>query len=174
MASTVPERENEISGKDEVLTLLETWQKEILDFTSRLIATPSPTPPGDERQVAQVIVDHLRGLGLIDDLLLIGLLTYFYRKQLRQHAARETGESGRRDREEPSSQPQAPASDRRFDPYEILGIAPSASGEAIQAAYKARMNEYHPDKVAHLGEDLQKLAHRKALEIQQAYQQLRR
>ena len=122
-----------------------------------------------------LIPDFLgRGLGLVDDLLLIGLLTYFYRKQLRQHAARETGESGRRDREEPSSQPQAPASDRRFDPYEILGIAPSASGEAIQAAYKARMNEYHPDKVAHLGEDLQKLAHRKALEIQQAYQQLRR
>ncbi len=36
------------------------------------------------------------------------------------------------------------------------------------------MNEYHPDKVAHLGEDLQKLAHRKSLEIQQTYQQLRR
>lgn len=35
------------------------------------------------------------------------------------------------------------------------------------------MNEYHPDKVAHLGEDLQKLAHQKALEIQRAYQQLR-
>ena len=122
-----------------------------------------------------LIPDYLgRGLGLIDDLLLIGLLTYFYRKQLRRHAARKTGESGRRDREEPSSQPQAPASDRRFDPYEILGIAPSASREAIQAAYKARMNEYHPDKVAHLGEDLQKLAHLKALEIQQAYQQLRR
>ena len=122
-----------------------------------------------------LIPDFLgRGLGLVDDLLLIGLLTYFYRKHLRQHTARETAESGRRDREEPSSQPQAPASDRRFDPYEILGIAPSASREAIQAAYKARMNEYHPDKVAHLGEDLQKLAHRKALEIQQAYQQLRR
>ncbi len=45
-------------------------------------------------------------------------------------------------------------------------------GETIQTAYKARMNEYHPDKVAHLGEDLQKLAHRKALEIQRAYQQL--
>jgi hypothetical protein len=120
-----------------------------------------------------LIPDFLgRGLGLIDDLLLIGLLTYFYRKQLRQHAARQTGDSDRRDREEPSSQPQATASGRRFDPYEILGIAPSASPEVIQAAYKARMNEYHPDKVAHLGEDLQKLAHRKALEIQQAYQQL--
>ena len=122
-----------------------------------------------------LIPDFLgRGLGLIDDLLLIGLLTYFYRKQLRQHAARETGESGQRDRGEPSSRARMSASEGPSDPYEILGIAPSASREAIQAAYKARMNEYHPDKVAHLGEDLQKLAHRKALEIQQAYQQLRR
>ena len=122
-----------------------------------------------------LIPDYLgRGLGLIDDLLLIGLLTWFYRKQLRQHAARATRGSASRDREEPSSRARAPASERPLDPYEILGIAPSASREAIQAAYKARMNEYHPDKVAHLGEDLQKLAHRKALEIQQAYQQLRK
>jgi len=122
-----------------------------------------------------LIPDYLgRGLGLIDDLLLIGLLTYFYRKQLRQHAARETRESERRDYGEPSSHAQSPASNGPVDPYEILGIAPSASREAIQAAYKARMSQYHPDKVAHLGEDLQKLAHRKALEIQQAYQQLRK
>jgi DnaJ like chaperone protein len=36
------------------------------------------------------------------------------------------------------------------------------------------MHEYHPDKVAHLGEELQKVAHRKAVEIQQAYEQLRK
>jgi DnaJ like chaperone protein len=35
------------------------------------------------------------------------------------------------------------------------------------------MMEYHPDKVAHLGEELQKLAHEKSQEIQRAYQQLR-
>jgi DnaJ like chaperone protein len=50
----------------------------------------------------------------------------------------------------------------------------SASQETIQAAYRARMNEYHPDKVTHLGEELQQLAHRKALEIQRAYERLRR
>ncbi len=113
-------------------------------------------------------------MGLLDDLLLIGLLTYFYRKHLRQHFAREARENGTRDRGEPSGRAQARASEIPFDPYNVLGIAPSASGETIQAAYKARMTEYHPDKVAHLGEDLQKLAHRKALEIQRAYQQLSR
>ncbi len=120
-----------------------------------------------------LIPDFLgRGLGLLDDLLLIGLLTYFYRKHLRQHLAREARENGTRDWGEPSGRAQAAASERPVDPYKVLSIAPSASRETIQAAYKARMNEYHPDKVAHLGEDLQKLAHRKALEIQRAYQQL--
>ncbi len=119
-----------------------------------------------------LIPDFLgRGLGLLDDLLLIGLLTYFYRKHLRR-LGREARENGTRDRGGPSGRAQAAASERPFDPYKVLGIAPSASRETIQAAYKARMNEYHPDKVAHLGEDLQKLAHRKALEIQRAYRQL--
>jgi DnaJ-domain-containing protein 1 len=60
------------------------------------------------------------------------------------------------------------------DPYSVLGIPRTASDGEIQAAYRARMREYHPDKVAHLGEELQKLAHRKSQEIQRAYQKLRR
>ncbi len=114
------------------------------------------------------------GLGLIDDLALIALLTYFYRNRLGKYAARATQESGGQDRRERSSRAQAEASESSFDPYEILDIDSSSSGEEIQAAYRARMREYHPDKVAHLGEELQKVAHRKAVEIQQAYEQLRK
>ena len=115
-----------------------------------------------------------RGLGLIDDLSLIALLTYFYRNRLREYTARATQESGEQDQRKRSSRAQAEASESSFDPYEILGIDSAASGEEIQAAYKARMHEYHPDKVAHLGEELQNVAHRKAVEIQQAYEQLRK
>ena len=122
-----------------------------------------------------LIPDFLgRGLGLIDDLLLIALLTYFYRNHLREYAARATQESGGQDQRERSSRAQAEASESSSDPHHILGIDSSASGKEIQAAYKARMHEYHPDKVAHLGEELQKVAHRKAVEIQQAYEQLRK
>jgi DnaJ like chaperone protein len=122
-----------------------------------------------------LIPDFLgRGLGLIDDLLIIALLTYFYRYRLRGYTARATQESGGRDERERSSRAQAEASESSFDPYQILGIDSSASGEEIQSAYKARMHEYHPDKVAHLGEELQTVAHRKAVEIQQAYEQLRK
>ncbi len=114
------------------------------------------------------------GLGLIDDFLLIALLAYFYRNRLREYAARATGESEGQHQRERSSGAQAEAPKGSFDPYEILRIDSSASGEEIQAAYKARMHEYHPDKVAHLGEELQKVAHRKAIEIQRAYEQLRK
>ena len=49
---------------DEALAQLASWQDEMLDFACRLVATPSPTPPGDERAVAEVIIAQLRSLGL--------------------------------------------------------------------------------------------------------------
>jgi uncharacterized membrane protein YkvA (DUF1232 family) len=131
-----------------------------------------------------LIPDFLgRGLGLLDDLSLMALLSYFYIKHLRDYTARastnseqqgQSGQGGESGQREDSRRAQAGASKGASDPYEILGITASASEGEIQAAYKARMTEYHPDKVAHLGEELQKLAHRKALEIQQAYQELRK
>jgi uncharacterized membrane protein YkvA (DUF1232 family) len=110
-----------------------------------------------------------RGLGLIDDALLIGLLTYLYRRHQREYAARGTEEGGK---ERASSQRRAGGSEPPFDPYRVLAIPPSASADEIRSAYKARMREYHPDKVGHLGVELRELAHRKALEIQKAYRQL--
>ncbi len=66
MAFTVSERGSDINQSDEIFNLLQMWQKDILDFTSELIAAPSPTPPGDEQQVAEVLIDRLRRLGLND------------------------------------------------------------------------------------------------------------
>ena len=55
------------------------------------------------------------------------------------------------------------------DPYEILGIKNNATKEEIQAAYKQKVKQYHPDKVSHLGEELQKVANEKFIEIKNAY-----
>lgn len=58
--------------------------------------------------------------------------------------------------------------------HEILGISPDATGQEIQAAYKEKIKQYHPDKVSHLGEEFSHLANEKFLEIQRAYQDLKR
>ena len=57
-------------------------------------------------------------------------------------------------------------------PREILDVSENATKEEIQAAYKKKVKQYHPDKVSHLGEDLQKVANEKFIEIQNAYDSL--
>ncbi len=121
--------------------------------------------------------DFLGLPGRIDDVLVMGWLAWLYRNHGRQFAASGFGhESAGRSSDKHSQQKTQTGSNqtRAFDAYEILGVTPSASEDAIQAAYRSRMKEYHPDKVAHLGEELQKLALEKSQEIQRAYRQLRR
>jgi DnaJ like chaperone protein len=77
---------------------------------------------------------------------------------------REDGDPGRARREE--SRPRSP--------HEILGVNRGASQEEIRHAYRELANKYHPDKVAHLGEEFQKLAEKRFKEIQEAYQTLKR
>jgi DnaJ like chaperone protein len=56
----------------------------------------------------------------------------------------------------------------------LLDIESGASDAEVEAAYKAKLMQYHPDRVAHLGEDLQRLAHERTLEIQRAYEHIKR
>lgn len=58
--------------------------------------------------------------------------------------------------------------------YKILGLSPDATWKEIQTAYKERIKKYHPDKLNHLGEEFADLANEKFLEIQQAYESLKR
>ena len=67
------------------------------------------------------------GLGLIDDLVLIALLIYFYRTRVRDFSARAGQGSTERDQREHSSGGEAEGSDSSPDPYQILSIDSSAS-----------------------------------------------
>ncbi|MEZ4873283.1 MAG: DnaJ domain-containing protein [Bdellovibrionales bacterium] len=58
------------------------------------------------------------------------------------------------------------------DPYQILEIHSKANGTEIKRAYLRQMAKYHPDKVEHLGEELQVLAQQKTREIGWAYDTL--
>ena len=57
-------------------------------------------------------------------------------------------------------------------PHEILNVPSHADQTEIKAAYRKLANQYHPDKVSHLGKEFQDLAERKFKEIQAAYQKL--
>lgn len=56
------------------------------------------------------------------------------------------------------------------DNYRILEISPDATNEEVKKAYRKLAIKYHPDKVATLGEDIQKAAEEKFKAISQAYE----
>ncbi|MBI4988461.1 MAG: J domain-containing protein [Rhodocyclales bacterium] len=55
--------------------------------------------------------------------------------------------------------------------HRILNVSPDATVDEIRRSYKTLMSQYHPDKVAELGDELKLLAERKTREINGAYQQ---
>ena len=57
-----------------------------------------------------------------------------------------------------------------MNPYEVLGIKPSASQDEIKSAYRKLIKQYHPDKF--IDNPLKNLAEEKMIEINQAYDSL--
>ena len=75
--------------------------------------------------------------------------------------------------------PQAPAAPPPTPPVQppaiphwtrVLELPPDASVEEIRDAYRRLISQYHPDKVASLGRELQELAEAKSKDIAVAYQ----
>jgi len=110
-------------------------------------------------------------LGFVDDAFLMGLVIYYLRfsrlpnflyRTRKGTGASTNGQSG-------YSEPQGSMGK---EPHEILEIDKTATKEQIQAAYRNAVKQYHPDKVARLGKELQDLANKKFIEIQEAYKQM--
>ena len=58
-------------------------------------------------------------------------------------------------------------------PYTVLGVGRNATFEEIKTAYRQRIAEYHPDKVASLGIELRRLADEMTRKINGAYEELK-
>lgn len=111
-------------------------------------------------------------IGIVDDIAVLLAALYFGR------GATGTGGGAERRRPEDAAgdadRAAPPPRRRDFDPYTVLGVARDASPEEITKAFRDKMKQYHPDRVADLGAELQKLAHEKAVEIRRAYDALKK
>ncbi|HMC96021.1 MAG TPA: TerB family tellurite resistance protein [Flavobacteriales bacterium] len=66
---------------------------------------------------------------------------------------------------------------RSTDPsaaYQILEIEAGATDDEVKTAYRRMAMKFHPDKVAQLGEDVQKAAGEKFKKVQQAYESIQK
>lgn len=138
------------------------------------------------RSPIDLVPDFVGPPGLIDDLLVaIGVVWWLSRARRPGNAATSAGRSGTaRGPSRPgrgrsaaggargAQAGRAAASGDVWDPWRILGISPGATRTEITRAYREQLKRYHPDRVADLGEELQALAHRKALDLRRAYEEL--
>lgn len=58
--------------------------------------------------------------------------------------------------------------------YKILEVDPSASNEEIKKAYRNLAVQYHPDKVAYLGEEFRVAANEKFQKLNEAYEKIKK
>jgi len=58
--------------------------------------------------------------------------------------------------------------------YDILELTPEATDEEVKKTYRRLAVQYHPDKVAHLGEDIKKAATKKFQNLNAAYDEIKK
>lgn len=123
-----------------------------------------------------ILPDIIPFAGRIDDLIFPVLLFLWMKKKfgagIFSNNNKAGNEYGQNENYQQSGQNRSAGA--RLDPYEILNISRGAGEEEIKKAYRELIAKYHPDKVSHLGEDLQKLAHEKIVQINNAYKELKK
>lgn len=130
-----------------------------------------------------LLPDFIAGWGWLDDLVVLGLLVrYLYLQKQKIQAGRQYfqyRQSAGKTHQQKYSQDNGDRTRSRTDenrgaddPYAVLRISRTASQEEIKKAYRKLVRQYHPDKVAHLGDEFKALAEERFKQIQQAYQEI--
>ena len=134
-----------------------------------------------------LIPDMIPYIGRLDDIFLAvitiyylrygrlpGFLSWLERLLGKGRPVGGSGNGGADDRGQYQRNHNAAQGNSTLDPYAVLGIKPGASTAEIHAAYREAAQKFHPDKVSHLGEEFQALAQQKFVEIQEAYEVLKK
>ncbi len=119
--------------------------------------------------------------GRLDDLL-IALAGAYYLRMLSKRRLREerSAHAGADDSSRPGQQSHRASekgstkksSQEPEDPYKVLDVKRGQPLPEIQRRYKEQLLQYHPDRVQHLGPELQELAEQKTIELNQAFQRI--
>ena len=126
------------------------------------------------RSPIDLIPDRVGAVGLLDDLLALMIGAWWMWKRLPAVQSRYAGAGSGAGASTSQGGGAAEQRTGRFDPYEVLGISRGASQDEIKRAYHEQLRQYHPDRVDGLGDELQKVAHARTLDIRRAYDALKR
>lgn len=88
-------------------------------------------------------------------------------------ASKKRDEQVRRERQEREDAVRSKARRERRPWYVVLDVREDASAADIKAAYRRKISDYHPDRMASLGDDFRVLAEERSKEINEAYQFIR-
>ena len=108
---------------------------------------------------------------IFDDLIASGVLYYIWNKFKKQKRPKNYYS---RDRSQANTKTGPDSEMSLEEARRVLHVSSDASWEEVQKAYKERMAVSHPDKVSHLSEELQKKAKELTLEINKAFNTIKR
>ena len=121
------------------------------------------------------LIPGFHALGWLDDIVIL-ILLYRYLVRIKRKPGSESGPFETHQEEQRARTSRAAGSgggpNPPRTPYEVLNLPPDADQKAIKTAYHKLANQYHPDKVSHLGKEFQDLAEQRFKEIQAAYEKL--
>ncbi len=129
-----------------------------------------------------ILPDFLVGWGWLDDLVILLILykfinklkfgTKLFQNENQQKQRKFNSGNFKQQYQQQEGNEQQPTRDafQHKDPYDVLGIPQNAGKEEIKQAYRKLANQYHPDKLTHLGEEFRALAEERFKSIQEAYQ----
>ena len=133
----------------------------------------------EENQVAR---DIAQKLGIRQNDYNSILAMYYQKQQRKEYYSRQSekkysssyGRGGYKRSYSYSSNSYSRRSRATKNDYAILKVSEDASWEEIKKSYRKLAIQYHPDKVAHLGEEYQKAAKEKFQAIQSAYDRIKK